>query len=976
MTAGAGQEWLEAHSASREYFSLPRDYAKALGSLFWSDTFDGLALPGEKVISYDNLAEFLEGFASQRQLLSFGLMIHWTILLNLHSPERDFNRLHVTFKNTGGNWRNAGALAGMLSELLLPATNTPPISMLCVRLRDKAFPIRWFSGAMNGIANAGEEPPHGLVEFEQHVRKGLLLLSDDDLAMWLQFGRGPLGRAGENLAREQPPPRVAGNILDELLQRPRLAGAAAHVPQMVLALAVPPRRQAPEQLPIGGYSDIVTHGSVDRLLPSQHALDDIEFMRRFSENELLFFRREEPPYQCRQEVFVVLDQGVRAWGDVRLVLSAAALALAKSALGKALPCRLALTSRPEPFENPLEEENSQLGPALEACDFSRHPGLALERVLEWPSPVPRDIFLLTHPFSLLEEDVQGAARRLFPQDRLFALALDSRGHAELVQLRHGLPVRLKAFRVDFVRSSTLAAQAPSQQASWSGAVKPIGWPFRFGLDGPIRHFDFSYHGKRLLAVTESSMLYCWDLTNGEMEILPRPRTSKGLVKKWHDIVGVAGGFALLGSQDSNCLVAHYDWLTGKCVVHENSVPTSEPIGISYVRHCHAVILFHISLEVPLLAIDLDSGRSAPGKNFIQYQSEMTVGDLKELNKREQSKRQTTNQRAEQAMQHVLGVGPECNLLVPEPFPIKTDRLNKRKSYYCVTPTFGLMIVDRGRHCEHIFPTRDGVRTLATAAPQAVRRVKTTLAIYTVLPMRAKGLQRSAFEYPHVLGFYRGNDGIFLREINWSDPMNIPRPFRLANQGDKIALLRNDVQLEVQHTERPLRLLLTRQGGFGTRSRLWVGKDGLLLSCGRHGFAWHLLLWARDNIEVISENGRHSELSNHRFRHPRIGHFIKNSQPVEVKSIRHQALLEDFERWPNTVRFGPALFVLDRYGQVLVFDVDNKLVFQFFAHGDSWTAWLPDGTRHGLGEAHSWPNTPGALAAMGQALRQATGGAAQ
>ncbi len=974
MTAGPGQEWLEAHSASREYLSLPRDYAKALGSLFWSDTFDGLALPGGKVISYDDLAEFLEGFASQKQLLSFGLMIHWTMLLNLNSPDHVFSRLHGAFKSTGENWRNAGALSGMLSDSLLLATNAPPVSMLCVRLRDKTFPIRWFSGAMNGIANVGEEPPHGLVDFEQHIRKGLLLLSDDDLAMWLQSGRGPLGRAGEDLARAQPPPRVAGNILDELLQRPRLTGAAAHVPQMVLALAVPPRRQTPEQLPIGGYSDIVTHGSVDRLLPGQHALDDIEFMRRFSENELLFFRREEPPSQCRQQVLVVLDQGVRTWGDVRLVLSAAALALAKHAVGKVLPCRLALTSRPDTFENPLVEENPQLGPALEASDFSRHPGLALERVLEWPSPVPRDIFLLTHPFSLLEEDVQGAARRLLPQDRLFALALDSRGHAELVQLRHGLPVRLKAFRVDFVRSTTPAAQPPSQQPSWSGAVEPISWPFRFGLDGPIRHFDFCYHGKRLLAVTESSMLYCWDLTNGELEILPRPFARKGLVKIWHDIKGVAGGFALLGSQDSHCLVAHYDWDTGKCVVHETSVPTSEPIGISYIRRCHSVILFHMSLELPVLAIHLNGGGSAPGKGFIQYQSEMTDGDLKKLSNREQSNGLTTNERAQQAMQQFLEVGTDCNLLVPEPFPIKTDRLNKRKSYYCVTPTFGLMIVDRGKHCEHIFPARDGVKHLEIVTPQAVRRVNTTLAIYTVLAMRAKGLQRSAYEYPHVLSFYRGNDGVFLREINWSDPMNIPRPFRLANQGDKVALLRNDVQLEVQHTERPLRLLITRQGGFGTRSRLWVGKDGLLLSCGRRGLSWHLLLWARDNIEVISENGRLSELGNHRFRHPRIGHFIKNSQPVEVKSIRHQSLLEDPERWPNTVRFGPALFVLDRYGQVLVFDADNRLVFQFFAHGDSWSAWLPDGTRHGLGEAHSWPNTPGALAAMGRALRQATGGA--
>ena len=450
-----------------------------------------LILPGvDKVVSYDDLALFLEGFASLRLLLAFGSMAHWVVLLNSTSADRAFNRLRLIFEETGENWRNAGALAGMMSEQLLPAAQTPPVAALCACLRDKDFAIEWFSGLSKSMADLGEEPPHALVEFEQHVRRGLLLLADADLALWLKSGRGPLGRAGEDLARQQPPPRVLGSALDLLLSRPRLAGAAGYVPQMVAAFSVLRAARAPEQLPIGGYSDIVTHGSLDRLLPGQHALDDLEFLRRFCENEMFYFRREEPPAQCRQEVLIILDQGVRTWGDVRLVLTAAALALAQHAGRKALVHYLALTSRPGLLANAFEEPTPDLGAALEASDFTRHPGLALESVLEGPGAVPRDIFLLTHPYSLMGEGVQSAARRLLPRDRLFALTVSAHGDAELAQLRHGSPVRLKSFHVDFVRATTPAAQPIAPTSTWSGAIEPVhsAGPFVSGVDSRIRLF--------------------------------------------------------------------------------------------------------------------------------------------------------------------------------------------------------------------------------------------------------------------------------------------------------------------------------------------------------------------------------------------------------------------------------------------------------------------------------------------------------
>ena len=204
----------------------------------------------------------------------------------------------------------------------------------------------------------------------------------------------------------------------------------------------------------------------------------------------------------------------------------------------------------------------------------------------------------------------------------------------------------------------------------------------------------------------------------------------------------------------------------------------------------------------------------------------------------------------------------------------------------------------------------------------------------------------------------------------------PSPFVLSSDGKKFALQRGDKNLEVQYTDRPERILYTRPGGFGTRSRLWVADDGLLLCCGRNGYAWHLLIWAKECLEVHSEMRRHStQLSHHDFRQPLIRAFVRFHDPEEA-SPEKAMLLGDPERWPKGVERNGAFFILDRYSQVLIFNSAKTLVFQFFAHGDTWSAWLPDGTRHGRGPVHSWPNTPGALTAMGQALRQATGGPRQ
>src|SRR5262249_18734727 len=155
-------------------------------------------------------------------------------------------------------------------------------------------------------------------------------------------------------------------------QRPRLVGAAVLVPALDAAITIPPRRRSPDVLPQGGYCDVTTRGDPERLLPAQFALDPAQFVRRFTSHELLYFKREEPQQAVRPERVVVLDQGVRTWGNVRLGLAAAAFSLLTRTTKRVGTLRLYLTSASAAVDLAGADVEA-VAELLEASDLTPHP---------------------------------------------------------------------------------------------------------------------------------------------------------------------------------------------------------------------------------------------------------------------------------------------------------------------------------------------------------------------------------------------------------------------------------------------------------------------------------------------------------------------------------------------------------------------------------------------------------------------------
>ena len=274
---------------------------------------------------------------------------------------------------------------------------------------------------------------------------------------------------------------------------------------------------------------------------------------------------------------MLLDQGVRTWGDIRLVLAGAAMALARQAVRRKLDVKLITTGD----AGPAAPDAEAIGDLLESSDLTPNPARALAHLLE-DRGSPRDVVLLTHPRSLTEPEVIEAASRPGAEDgtRLFAVSVDTGGEVELAELRRGRPVRLSRCRVELGEATSPAPPAPkpagaAPRTAWRGDVEPIPFPFRCGLPGPVvdsgdpgcRFLDFDQSGERILVMIRYGLLSTFRLDGTDAEMLPRPIVDGEVLRPIKSVIGIAAGFVLLGGRPERPVLAHYDFPTRTCAIH-------------------------------------------------------------------------------------------------------------------------------------------------------------------------------------------------------------------------------------------------------------------------------------------------------------------------------------------------------------------------------------------------------------------------
>jgi hypothetical protein len=229
---------------------------------------------------------------------------------------------------------------------------------------------------------------------------------------------------------ELKPSERARQLLASLRTDPEQQGLAKVARDIMAAIYLPRSLSELDELALGGFSDIANRGSLDRLLPSELANDDLTLATRIALNEALYIRREPPSNHPPAQLAILLDVGLRQWGMPRVFASAVALAF----IAKEERCTEVAVWRAG--RGTLEKADlltrSGLVEHLAALETYVHPGPVLRPFFAQFAQQPEmEAVLVTHRDSLSDPDF---LRHLAEIDwkRFYIATVDRDGSFELL----------------------------------------------------------------------------------------------------------------------------------------------------------------------------------------------------------------------------------------------------------------------------------------------------------------------------------------------------------------------------------------------------------------------------------------------------------------------------------------------------------------------------------------------------------------
>jgi hypothetical protein len=182
--------------------------------------------------------------------------------------------------------------------------------------------------ALRGVPPGADDSFRQLAAELEALQVGLGRIDAERLRLRLQTG---LDQGVSPAQVDVPDAMRVRQLLGRLRDDPELAGVTRVARDLLAAIHVPRALAAPQELPVGGVSDLSNRGELDRLLVSELAQDDLTLMTRVALNEALYLRREAPRHSPPHDRVILVDTGVRVWGLPRVFATGVALALAASA---------------------------------------------------------------------------------------------------------------------------------------------------------------------------------------------------------------------------------------------------------------------------------------------------------------------------------------------------------------------------------------------------------------------------------------------------------------------------------------------------------------------------------------------------------------------------------------------------------------------------------------------------------------------
>lgn len=928
------------------YLQIPAAYCRAFGGLRWAQRGEAVEFldgpgAGRTFAFAGEVAQFLQGLLGPgRPCPAFGSVLHLMYLVGLGDRAGDptnprrIARVADVFRELGNPLRNAGALCARVHHDLSGVAEPPLLSDLLGLLGGGGWiPQIVLSHPSLGAMDYAEQPVLAADDFEARVRARIEEMPADAIRHWLKFGREPV--PGVEDGASLIPPRGIGGPLDDLEKKhPRLSGLARLVEHLEGALALPPRRPDPTGLPAGGYWDLTNRGEPEHALPIQFALEPEEFLRRFAERELLYFHRETPARPVTRELILLLDQGIRTWGDVRLVLAGAAMAMARQGCRREIAVRLATTGGEGDPVDPEALDAEALANLLEGSDLSPDPAAALARLLMGGDgrrpidPDATDIVLLTHPRSLAEPEVIDTARRVggngrpgAGETRLFAVTVDADGEVELSELRRARPVALHRCRVDLAPPSPGQAPVPPPPRTrrsllWRGPVEPIPFPFQCGLFGPPLHSSergarmvaFDEAGQRVLAVLRNGLLACYRVDGKGSEYLPRPLYGGGVGPPIHTVIGVQGGFVLVCGNPRDPMLAHYDFTDRVCTLHGLDLPATSKVPTSWYYYADLHTLVGRLADGPISHYGLDLGESG-------------LGSSRTRRVHRAAERLRSGQTPWPAPSAQLQTHPgEPWLHVPLP----SVRLNAGS---------GELRYDRGDGMPRVITPRiDGEPALRGRGAEVVGVHQGG----DVLAVQADGCAGAGVWF---LSIARAE---VIGSLPAAGATPNPASFALSRDGQHYARWITEAWLEMRDVPGDRRSLRGVGREPGWLHEVALGRSSLLIHeipmvGPGHPLRQTLVRWDRGRLEV------QTEFASQTFE--KLGGEVQDDDGVSDAAL---PTCYDSIRFVRRAEGSTLRVLIDNFNHLAVQDRRERLLVVFYVRGRDFAAWMPDGTRFGTG----------------------------
>jgi hypothetical protein len=341
------------------------------------------------------------------------------------------------------------------------------------------------------------------------LQSGLSRVDADRLARRTRTG---LDQTLAPVGIDVPPAEAARRLISQLQNHPELSGVARLARKLLSVIQWPRPLADLSEIPAGGFSDIANRGTLDRLLLSELANDDMTLAVRVASGEAMYLRREVPPAIPPRERIVLMDVGLRMWGVPRVFGTAVGMALAAASQAE-FNVSAYRADGPDIIEADLASE-SGLTEQLAALDYRAHPGLALP---QWEALIAgnasaTDTVLVTGEDVLDDFDFQQALARL-SLDEFYLATVSREGRFRLLRHSHAGKkiVREAQFSLDEVLARDPVAKPlidPKDGGKLPAFLQQFPLPLLLS-----RPFDLDsawlIRGEGLLALTKDNRLVLW-----------------------------------------------------------------------------------------------------------------------------------------------------------------------------------------------------------------------------------------------------------------------------------------------------------------------------------------------------------------------------------------------------------------------------------------------------------------------------------